>query len=552
MEAYFFEWNQVMFWTACLSSLVVFWLIFAFVRRVGNTLNHESLAEKGNLPINLRFEHLKDQWTFLMKKYKLSESTVPRWHFCVFDRFDLQIFVGTWNMGNSVPPNCDVIRTWFACEAGGTGTSPNGSCARLQHDVIIVGVQECAYYPEKQSCENHWFNLLKKTLGSEFTMIACISLRKSIRTGVFVRKLWTPCIDAIQADMHSTTFPVFWRKGGIGVHLKLLGTDLCFLNCHLSAHSSRTLTRNSELRRLFGRIKLGRRNCDISNQFHHIWVFGDLNYRVLTDWNHCDRLISARDWQTLESYDQLIQEQKKEKILYDFIEGPLNFSPTFKVARGSPDCYSSQRIPSWCDRILVHSLPNCSLRTNNYARAKSIASSDHTPVYATFTCSIPPSRVLHQHRDYVKTHSHDEKSTDVPALRHARPFRLIFTQLVLEMTEHACTDMYPEFRPAVAFASPVISGDCEATAATNADLFTYFWDSTITLRTEPICAHLLAVSHLYIHIRDQSSAGASSANVALAVLALQTPFRSPQTFAAPAINCGVKFGTISGCFHIKC
>jgi hypothetical protein len=64
------------------------------------------------------------------------------------------------------------------------------------------------------------------------------------------------------------------------------------------------------------------------------------------------------------------------------------FSPTYKYQRGSK-VYTTEksRTPSFCDRILYKSLPNCEIEPTVYTSADEIGTSDHKPVYALFTVS---------------------------------------------------------------------------------------------------------------------------------------------------------------------
>jgi hypothetical protein len=80
--------------------------------------------------------------------------------------------------------------------------------------------------------------------------------------------------------------------------------------------------------------------------------------------------------------------------MYDFKEMEITFPPTYRYHMGSnPREYNPKkgRVPSWCDRILWHSLPGLKLNTGEYNCNMSITTSDHAPVYATFTADwVPP------------------------------------------------------------------------------------------------------------------------------------------------------------------
>lgn len=69
-------------------------------------------------------------------------------------------------------------------------------------------------------------------------------------------------------------------------------------------------------------------------------------------------------------------------------EGPLNFKPTYKYDVGTCtyDTSSKGRIPSWTDRILF--IPRSEIQCLAYNAVDSITTSDHHPVYASFSIGI--------------------------------------------------------------------------------------------------------------------------------------------------------------------
>lgn len=74
-------------------------------------------------------------------------------------------------------------------------------------------------------------------------------------------------------------------------------------------------------------------------------------------------------------------------MLKGFQEAPLNFRPTYKFDANSDIYDSSQkkRSPAWTDRILYY--PN-GLQCLSYDADFSLKSSDHRPVFATFSVDV--------------------------------------------------------------------------------------------------------------------------------------------------------------------
>eukprot|EP01043_Picozoa_sp_COSAG02_P063005 COSAG02_NODE_8824_length_2430_cov_1.687822_3_plen_286_part_00 len=165
--------------------------------------------------------------------------------------------------------------------------------------------------------------------------------------------------------------------------------------------------------------KLGNEFFQLSTQFHHVIWMGDLNYRLALKKDQLDvavDMIKGGDCGDLfEQYDELRMEMAKGVCFHGYVEPPLdyaNFAPSYKKYKeregenhSDPDWvektylvdYKQQwykggknkvRIPAWCDRVLVHSLPDC--RDNvSFSDYRSIIdhflTSDHSPVQAIVT-----------------------------------------------------------------------------------------------------------------------------------------------------------------------
>lgn len=125
--------------------------------------------------------------------------------------------------------------------------------------------------------------------------------------------------------------------------------------------------------------------------------------------------IQAKKFEALEKADQLKHAMRLGKVFTGFREMPLRFYPTFK-RRGSKDhdkksglkCgpsnsntgakseselaadpgtsayYNEKRVPSWCDRVLVYSLPGAedACQQVRYDARHDVKTSDHAPVFA--------------------------------------------------------------------------------------------------------------------------------------------------------------------------
>eukprot|EP00183_Erythrolobus_madagascarensis_P005791 CAMPEP_0185846950 /NCGR_PEP_ID=MMETSP1354-20130828/2404_1 /TAXON_ID=708628 /ORGANISM="Erythrolobus madagascarensis, Strain CCMP3276" /LENGTH=457 /DNA_ID=CAMNT_0028547181 /DNA_START=109 /DNA_END=1482 /DNA_ORIENTATION=+ len=129
---------------------------------------------------------------------------------------------------------------------------------------------------------------------------------------------------------------------------------------------------------------------------HHLVWMGDLNYRIdLERETVIDHIANSR-WDELENEDQLHKQILDGRALYGFVEAPLAFPPTYKYTPGvylnGLRQYSSEknRIPAWCDRILLRTLNNVSSKILEYSdvACEQVLTSDHCPVYMRSECQL--------------------------------------------------------------------------------------------------------------------------------------------------------------------
>ena len=216
-------------------------------------------------------------------------------------------------------------------------------------------------------------------------------------------------------------------RGAVAVALSVLGRNVVFVNCHSDAKSVEK--RREQFQQLVVALgsQLGEKGFLINEQFHHIFWFGDLNYRLVDTSGNPMPVESAvkmledkRLCRTLyETHDQLLQDKRAQLIFYGFRE-PVpfpNFYPTYKKIEGrNPVDYSDpswvrstyriqhkqpfykggqvkDSVPGFCDRILYHSVPDLAedllpecLPTDMLVAA---ASSHHAPGDATLQRSNP-------------------------------------------------------------------------------------------------------------------------------------------------------------------
>lgn len=206
---------------------------------------------------------------------------------------------------------------------------------------------------------------------------------------------------------------VVGNKGGVAVKLTLDDTTFCFICSHLAAHEGAKFLqqRNADVVEIMRNVERNKvHGLPAMHQFNHVFWMGDLNYRLdlkrvipaAVTWSHQERwsyvidLISNRRYEDLAGLDELLQEIELEHVFAGFAEGRIRFPPTFKVDRGKGySSYQVLRVPSYCDRILWHSLPmhKNHIRLKEYNSVVDMDTSDHKPVYAVFDLVIPKAMV---------------------------------------------------------------------------------------------------------------------------------------------------------------
>lgn len=243
-----------------------------------------------------------------------------------------------------------------------------------------------------------------------------------------------PKIAAVRTGVGS----VLGNKGGVAVSFFVHETGFCFICAHLAARtlnfresvlptsSCSDMERIADRNRDFAKIMRGvsrqfvgqqeagiaavvpLQDCEadfawnLTSSYRHVFFFGDLNYRIEADRDWVLAKMALEDYESLQSADQLKRSAKEGAALVAFTEGKLGFAPTYRYKKNEFDEKKGERVlstklrvPSWCDRILLASWPNSSVRWTSYGACQSLVSSDHTPVFSQFeiTCPITPAAV---------------------------------------------------------------------------------------------------------------------------------------------------------------
>lgn len=334
----------------------------------------------------------------LVEKEKLNKKIIPALKNIESKEEDVGIYIGTMNCGNAQPP--DNLEDWLHPDI-------------RRHQLVVVGCQECDWKDEKEE-EQIWEDAILKAINNfqranVKNVYVCLTRRSLTEMRIFC------FVDQNSLDnqkiSHMATFHeatgiggVYGNKGGTLISLDYGGTSFCFANCHLAAHQKKEHwdRRNADYKEICTSSQLGNIKHDMLEQFHHVFWMGDLNYRC--DYNQMEEPqntpseelfkeyvsnIENNDFHKMLKGDQLIRSRDIEKptAFFGFLEGDINFKPTFKVYVDKPYEYQPKRSPAWCDRIMWKSAPcfEKDVTCDHYNNAPKVCSSDHKPVFGEFT-----------------------------------------------------------------------------------------------------------------------------------------------------------------------
>lgn len=166
--------------------------------------------------------------------------------------------------------------------------------------------------------DNSWVVVDHLMLGESLGLVVEIGLI------VFARRKHVPAITQIQHDSQETgIMGLVGNKGGIGISFNLYGTPICFIGAHLAAHMHQMDRRNADIQEILEKIELGQEGVGLENQFGHVFIAGDLNYRMersLVEEKINKRLfrefgIPSEKWMVKESESKTL-----EAILTRFVE----------------------------------------------------------------------------------------------------------------------------------------------------------------------------------------------------------------------------------------
>jgi len=187
------------------------------------------------------------------------------------------------------------------------------------------------------------------------------------------------------------------NKGAVGASFRWRDTTVAFVNCHLPARADvvRLRKRESDYKLITRKLKLhtamSGAGLDWVHQHDHVWLLGDMNYRVDLPYDRVVTLYNQRNFAAIVAHDQLLREQSRGRVFVGFHEHRIDFPPTYRWQRKVEEfSWKRGQSPSYTDRVLYRSQPGIVDRVacDTYYSPTFLYGSDHRPVAATFTVTL--------------------------------------------------------------------------------------------------------------------------------------------------------------------
>eukprot|EP01004_Peranema_trichophorum_P003890 NODE_284_length_3036_cov_151.039135_g246_i0.p1 GENE.NODE_284_length_3036_cov_151.039135_g246_i0~~NODE_284_length_3036_cov_151.039135_g246_i0.p1 ORF type:complete len:958 (+),score=270.19 NODE_284_length_3036_cov_151.039135_g246_i0:51-2924(+) len=303
----------------------------------------------------------------------------------------IRVWAGTINLAGQKPPSFAEMEKWIPKDG---------------YEIIAIAVQE-AQYREK---ENDFYVYAQQYLGRPYVLLASMTLW-DVLLCVFAKKRVLTKIANVEGHTKTTKHVGdVGARGGSAICLRYHETSLCFINLHLPEGATNNKGRQALWDDILDDLRLHVRHTDLTQQFHHTFVMGCLNYRVDMPYADAEKLAKDGKYDALLARDQLRAVMVKDGLFSRFVEHPINFPPTSHYKKGSLDLEEGKKkeagAPSYTDRILYKNAGSAhDFVCTGYNACTDIRVSSHLPVSATFE--------LDAQRPFISVFGHDEKPVTI-------------------------------------------------------------------------------------------------------------------------------------------
>uniref|UniRef100_A0A8C2ZUF9 Synaptojanin-1 n=1 Tax=Cyclopterus lumpus TaxID=8103 RepID=A0A8C2ZUF9_CYCLU len=327
----------------------------------------------------------------------------------------IRVGVGTWNVNGgkqfrSIAFRNQTLNDWLLDAPKKAGHPEFQDSKANPIDIFAIGFEEMVelnagnIVSASTTNQKLWAAELQKNLSRDHKYVLLASEQLvGVCLFVFIRPQHAPfirdvAVDTVKTGMGGAT----GNKGGVAIRLLFHTTSICFVCSHFAAGQSQVKERNDDYSEITRRLTfpMGRL------LYSHDYVFwcGDFNYRIGLPNEEVKELIKQQNWDALTAGDQLVDQKNAGLVFRGFIEGKLDFAPTYKYDLFSEDYDTSEkcRTPAWTDRILwkrrkwnfnkagtvqSHYNPWSPGTLKYYGRAE-LKTSDHRPVVSIIDVDI--------------------------------------------------------------------------------------------------------------------------------------------------------------------
>lgn len=272
-----------------------------------------------------------------------------------------------------------------------------------EYDIIVIGLEEVIELsPAKimnidKSIRLFWEHRFKEIL-PQYTLIRGEQLGGMLEL-VFVREQDNlQHISEICASVRKTGLKgIAANKGGVAIAFEYSHTKFCFVVSHLAAGMGNVEERHQDYKTIANGLRF-RQNRMMRDYDVVIWI-GDFNFRIDATNDEVRSILQSvrsnsatkqRILNQLFERDQLNQQMATGQSFPFFDEKEITFVPTYKYDRGTSEFDSSekQRIPAWCDRVVMFTRDKSILEQTSYGSIPELEFSDHKPVYGEFVANL--------------------------------------------------------------------------------------------------------------------------------------------------------------------
>ncbi|XP_046745779.1 synaptojanin-1 isoform X2 [Diprion similis] len=366
---------------------------------LGSTLNTE-LADRARLLLPSNMLHAPPSVLREMCK-RYNEYVVS---------MNLRVGVGTYNVNGgkhfrSVVYKDVSLADWLLDSVGKSPSLVSVKHDNVPVDIFAIGFEEIVDLNASNimaaSSENAkaWAEELQKVLSrdNEYVLVTFQQL-VGVCLYLFIRPEHAPylrdvAVDCVKTGLGGTT----GNKGATAIRCVLYSTSICFVCAHFAAGQSQISERNADYAEITRKITfpMGR----TLNTHDYVFWCGDFNYRVDMEKDEMKEMIKRNEFDQILQCDQLKNQQEEGNVFKNFLEGPINFPPTYKYDLFSDDYDTSEkcRQPAWTDRVLWKrrkQVPDIDSpadwnpgRLVHYGRAE-LKQSDHRPVIAIIDIDV--------------------------------------------------------------------------------------------------------------------------------------------------------------------